>query len=135
MIMIDDVKPETQMDGGPNPEAEEAPDTPPEDSALSTEPEELKPKPPAKLAPRGIRTFTVCRQADETGISGDGVIIEGVSLATGQCIIHWLYPLPSGAIAIFNGFDDFLKVHVHPHPSNKTIITWEDGEQEMYGDD
>ena len=135
MIMIDDVKPETQMGGAPNPEAEEAADTPPEDSALSTEPEELKPKPPAKLAPRGIRTFTVCRQADETGISGDGVIIEGVSLATGQCIIHWLYPLPSGAIAIFNGFDDFLKVHVHPHPSNKTIITWEDGEQEMYGDD
>jgi len=26
-----------------------------------------------------------------------------------------------------------LKVHVHPHPSNKTIITFEDGEQNIYG--
>jgi len=130
--MIDDIKPEEQMDGMVEPSTSPKE---PEESQVSTKPEELKPKPPAKLAPRGIRTFTVCRRSDESGVSGDGVIIEGVSLATGQCVIHWLYPLPSGAIAIFNGFDDFLKVHVHPHPSNKTIITWEDGEQEMYGDD
>jgi hypothetical protein len=32
--------------------------------------EDLKPKPLPKLAPRGIRTFTVCRQSDETGVSG-----------------------------------------------------------------
>ena len=50
--------------------------------------EDLKPKPPARLAPRGIRTFTVCRQTDETGISGEGVVIEGVVLASGHCIIH-----------------------------------------------
>ena len=41
--------------------------------------ESLKPKPPPKLAPRGIRTFTVCRQSDETGVSGEGVVIEGVA--------------------------------------------------------
>ena len=50
--------------------------------------ESLKPKPPPKLAPRGIRTFTVCRQSDETGVSGEGVVIEGVELASGHCIIH-----------------------------------------------
>ena len=64
--------------------------------------EDLKPKPPPRLAPRGIRSFTVCRQYDQTGVSGEGVIIEGVLLATGQTIIHWLYPPPTGAIAIFN---------------------------------
>ena len=32
--------------------------------------EDLKPKPPPRLAPRGIRSFTVCRQNDETGVSG-----------------------------------------------------------------
>ena len=59
---------------------------------MSEEELDLKPKPPSKLAPRGIETFTVCRQHDETGVSGEGVIIEGVVLGTGQCIVHWLYP-------------------------------------------
>jgi hypothetical protein len=95
--------------------------------------EDLKPKPPAKLAPRGIRTFTVCRQHDETGVSGEGVVIEGVVLGTGQCIVHWLYPTPRGGIAIFDSMSDFIKVHIGPHPSNKTIITYQDGEQDLYG--
>ena len=94
----------------------------------------LKPKPPPKLAPEGIRTFTVCRNYDETGVSGEGVVIEGVTLATGQCVIHWLYPPPRGGIAIFDSLEDFLKVHVLPHPTNKTIITFEDGEQKKFGD-
>jgi len=94
--------------------------------------EELKPKPPAKLAPRGIQTFTVCRQADETGISGTGVVIEGVKLATGQAIIHWLSPAPVGAIAIFNSMSDFIDTHIKPHPENKSIITYEDGTQETF---
>jgi len=94
--------------------------------------EDLKPKPPPKMAPRGIRTFTVCRQSDETGVSGSGVVIEGCELASGHCIIHWLYPPPRGGIAIFDSLGDFLKVHVEPHPSNKTIITFEDGEQNTY---
>ena len=47
---------------------------------VAEETEDLKPKPPSKLAPRGIQTFTVCRQHDETGVSGEGVIIEGVVL-------------------------------------------------------
>ena len=94
--------------------------------------EDLKPKPPSKLAPQGISTFTVCRQDDETGVSGVGVVIEGAKLATGQCIVHWLYPPPRGGIAIFDSMDDFIKVHIKPHPDNKTIITFEDGEQETY---
>lgn len=94
--------------------------------------EELKPGPPPSLAPRGIRTFTVFRNQDESGVSGVGVVIEGVKLATGQTIIHWLYPPPRGGIAVFDSMDDFIKVHILPHPSNKTIITYEDGEQETF---
>jgi hypothetical protein len=98
----------------------------------SQEVEDLRPKPLPKLAPRGIRTFTVCRQSDETGVSGEGVVIEGAKLATGQAIIHWLYPPPRGGIAVFDSMDDFIKVHILPHPANKTIITYEDGEQETF---
>ena len=95
--------------------------------------EELIPKKPSRLCPRGIQTFTVARQADETGVSGEGVVIDGVVLATGQCIAHWLYPRPKGSIAIFDSMNDFITVHIKPHPGNRTIITYDDGEQERYG--
>ena len=95
--------------------------------------EELIPKKPSRLCPRGIQTFTVARQSDETGVSGEGVVIEGVVLATGQCIAHWLYPRPKGSIAIFDSMNDFITVHIKPHPGNRTIITYDDGEQERYG--
>tara|TARA_Y100000310_G_C20587742_1_gene766331 strand:+ start:321 stop:689 length:369 start_codon:yes stop_codon:yes gene_type:complete len=106
--------------------------------AMAEEPSsdaDLKPKPPSKLAPQGIRTFTVYRRSDETGVSGEGIVIEGVILATGHCIVHWLYPPPRGGIAIFDSMTDFIKVHIKPHPTNKTIITYEDGEQRTFGDD
>ena len=98
------------------------------------EEKDLRPTPPPKLAPRGIRAFTVYRREDESGVSGDGIVIEGVELATGQCIIHWLFPPPRGGIAVFDSMDDFIKVHIAPHPSNKTIITFQDGEQMKFGD-
>ena len=77
--------------------------------------EQLKPKKLPRLAPEGIRTFTVARQYDESGVSGEGVVIEGVTLA------------------IFDSMNDFIKVHILPHPSNRTIITYDDGEQERFG--
>ena len=105
--------------------------TPPPEP-MSIEPEDLKPKKPSNRAPEGIRTFTVCRQSDETGISGEGVVIEGATFATGHTVIHWLTPAPRGSIAFFDAFDDFLKIHIKPHPTNRTIITFEDGEQTTY---
>jgi len=98
-----------------------------------SETEDLRPKPPARHAPRGIRTFTVHRKIDETGVSGEGVIIEGVLYATGQVVLHWLNPVPRGSIAIFESMNDFLSVHIGPHPANATTITFEDGEQMFYG--
>ena len=95
--------------------------------------ETLKPKKPPRLAPEGIRTFTVARQYDETGVSGEGVVIEGVTLATGQCVAHWLFPPPRGSIAVFDSMSDFITVHIRPHPGNRTIITYDDGEQERFG--
>ena len=74
----------------------------PEEDKIATNAEALKPKPPTKFAPRGIETF------------------------------HWLTPVPRGSIAIFESLNDFKKVHINPHPDNKTIITWSDGRQEEF---
>ena len=73
-----------------------------------TDAEELKPKPPTKF------------------------VIEGVQYATGQVVLHWLTPAPRGSIAIFESLEDFKRVHINPHPTNKTIITWSDGRQEEF---
>ena len=51
----------------------------------------------------------------------------------GAVCLTLAYPPPRGGISIFDSLDDFLKVHVLPHPDNKTIITFEDGEQQKYG--
>ena len=103
-----------------------------EEDKVATDAEVLKPKPPTKFAPRGIETFTICRQGDESGVSGTGVVIEGVQYATGQVVLHWLTPVPRGSIAIFESLNEFKKVHVNPHPDNKTIIKWSDGRQEEF---
>jgi len=100
-----------------------------------TDAADLKPKKPTNRAPEGIRTFTVCRQNDETGVSGEGIIVEGCRFATGHTVIHWLTPAPRGSIAFFDNFDDFIKIHVSSHPTNGTIITYDDGEQTIYGID
>ena len=42
----------------------------PEEAEKSSE--DLIPKAPPKLAAQGIKTFTVARQQDETGVSGTG---------------------------------------------------------------
>mgnify|MGYP003674640389 CR=1 FL=1 len=105
-----------------------------ESAEATTTTEDLIPKAPAKLAPQGIRTFTVFRKADETGVSGEGVVIEGVELASGHAIIHWLYPPPRGGIAIFDSMSDFVKVHIEPHPANQTIITYQDGTKDVFGE-
>ena len=105
------------------------------DASVPTEPSDLKPKKPSNRAPEGIRTFTACRQNDETGISGEGIVIEGATFATGHTVIHWLTPAPRGSIAFFDAFDDFIKILVTSHPTNNTIITFEDGEQRLYRQD
>ncbi len=99
---------------------------------VGTEVEDLKPKKLTNKAPQGMTTFTVCRQNDETGISGEGVVIEGCVFATGHTVIHWLTPAPRGSIAFFDNFDDFIKIHVSSHPTNGTIITYDDGRQTIY---
>lgn len=85
-------------------------------------------------APAGMRRFVMRRQADVSGVSGTGVVLEGVLFSTGVCVIHWLTPPPRGSIAVFDSFSQFLSIHVAPHPENHTILEFEDG-AELAGDE
>jgi len=74
-----------------------------------------------------MRTFTLGREADMSGVSGTGVVLEGTLFSTGVVVVHWLTPPPRGSIAIFDSLEQLLSIHVHPHPENRTVLAFDDG--------
>ena len=80
-------------------------------------------------APEGMRGFTMRREFDASGVSGTGVVLEGVQFSTGVVVIHWLTPPPRGSISVFDSLDQFLAIHVRPHPDNHSVLLFEDGEE------
>ena len=78
-------------------------------------------------APAGMRRFVMRRENDISGVSGTGVVLEGVLFSTGVAVVHWLTPPPRGSIAVFDSFAQFLSIHVDPHPENQTHLVFEDG--------
>lgn len=80
-------------------------------------------------APPGMRRFTMRREHDVSGVSGTGTVLEGVLFSTGVVVIHWLTPPPRGSISVFDSLDQFLAIHVLPHPENGTALLFEDGEE------
>jgi hypothetical protein len=94
--------------------------------------EGLLPRPLPRRAPQGMRTFTVARVHDQTGVSGTGIVAEGVEFACGKAVVHWLTPWPLGDVQVKDSLDIFLQIHVLPHPENITVITFSDGRQDIY---
>jgi hypothetical protein len=80
-------------------------------------------------APSGMRRFMMNRKHDVSGVSGTGTVLEGVLFSTGVVVIHWLTPPPRGSISVFESLEQFLSIHVRPHPDNETMIEFEDGER------
>jgi hypothetical protein len=65
------------------------------------------------------RLFMVDRRKDQTGISGIGVIAEGVQFTDGTVVIRWITETPT--TAVFDSIDDLRKVHGHRGDS---VIRW-----------
>lgn len=82
-------------------------------------------------APLGMKKFTMYRPQDETGVSGTGIVAQGTLFADGQAAIQWVCPPAAGDTQV-KKWESFLDVHVRQHPNNHTIITWEDGNQDVY---
>ena len=69
----------------------------------------------------GMIRFHLHRQEDESGVSGTGVVAEGVRFSDGRCVLRWLTRVSS--IAIYNSIEDVEAIHGH---GGKTIIQWEE---------
>jgi hypothetical protein len=90
------------------------------------EEQEERPKPKVRRPKRPLpQVFTMVRNADETGVSGTGVVGAGVVWSDGTVHYEWYSATPSKAI--YANFDAFLAVHVDSHPDNDTEIVWHFG--------
>lgn len=68
-----------------------------------------------------MRRFELVRIEDESGISGTGVVAQGIEFDDGYCAMRWLTATTS--TAIYNTADDLLKIHGH---GGKTVMEFVD---------
>jgi hypothetical protein len=57
------------------------------------------------------RTFKLVRDEDETGISGTGVVAEGMEFSNGMCAMSWLTAMHS--VAVYPNVRQLESIHGH----------------------
>ena len=72
-------------------------------------------------APSAMRIFYLERAEDETGVSGDGRVAEGVEFSDGQCALHWL--THTSCSGIYANVKQLVLIHGH---GGKTQLVWAD---------
>lgn len=71
----------------------------------------------------GLRRFIVRRHEDVSGVSGKGVVCEGVEFSDGHVAVHWVGSKYPWTTPIPEGVDGFLDVHGH---GGRTVVEWVD---------
>ncbi|MET0885035.1 MAG: hypothetical protein ABWX92_01170 [Mycetocola sp.] len=71
------------------------------------------------------RRFELHRDVDETGISGTGVVAEGIITTDGMAMMRWLTEWPSSICFYDRGLESVEQIHGH---NGKTRIVFLDGE-------
>lgn len=80
-----------------------------------------------------MRTFTMERLSDETGVSGTGIVIEGVEFTNGKVVVRWTGEI--GSVVHHDSLENFCKIHMYPHPTNRSILEFSDGHRIWQGED
>lgn len=65
------------------------------------------------------RRFVLRRDDDETGISGTGVVAEGVEFSTGWCAMSWMTAAHS--VAVYPNIKELERIHGH---NGRAVIVW-----------
>jgi hypothetical protein len=68
-----------------------------------------------------VRRFRLVREEDVSGVSGTGVVAEGVVFSVGKVALSWCSPYRS--VTIYESLDDLEAVHGH---EGRTRIEWVD---------
>lgn len=70
-----------------------------------------------------METFQLVRAEDVSGVSGTGVVAEGVQFHDGQCVLSWFGSFHT--IEVSPNVEQLLAIHGH---NGKTVVRW-DGEK------
>jgi hypothetical protein len=68
-----------------------------------------------------FRRFKLVRDVDVTGVSGTGIVAEGVQFSDGKCVVRWLSA--HAATVVWDNIDDALAIHGH---GGHTVVEWVD---------
>jgi len=66
-----------------------------------------------------MMTFHLVRREDQSGVSGTGVVAEGVCFSNGKCVISWLTKYTS--VAVYDDIETLIAIHGH---DGKTVLRW-----------
>ena len=66
-----------------------------------------------------LPTFVLRRDEDETGVSGTGVVAQGIEFSDGTVAMRWMVDLRS--TAIYDSIEDVEKIHGH---GGRTKVVW-----------
>ena len=66
-----------------------------------------------------MKCFYLNRLIDVSGVSGTGIVAEGVQFENGKCALAWLTESPS--VAVYDSLADVEKIHGH---QGDTQIVW-----------
>lgn len=75
----------------------------------------------------GHGRFRLVRMADLTGISGTGVVAEGVEFSDGTVVLRWLGDWPTSVVFHDRGMESVRHIHGH---NGSTVIDWLDPPEE-----
>lgn len=70
------------------------------------------------------RRFKLVRYTDVSGVSGTGVVAEGVEWSDGSVALRWRGPHPTTVVWDDGGIDAVRAIHGH---QGATAIIWDDG--------
>lgn len=71
------------------------------------------------------RRFVLQRDEDETGVSGTGIVAEGVEFSDGTVALRWTSEWPTSVVFHERGMESVHAIHGH---GGATEIVWVDGE-------
>lgn len=72
-----------------------------------------------------MKRFHLQRDEDVSGVSGTGVIAEGVLFSDGTAVLRWLGGFPTSVVWHDHGMESIVAVHGH---QGRSYVVWLDDE-------
>ena len=70
-----------------------------------------------------MKRFHLVRKEDVSGVSGVGIVAEGILFGTGKAVLNWVTQYRS--VAVYDSLDELEHIHGH---DGRTVIEWLDKE-------